>query len=286
VTASLTDGNCDRPIGFPIVRRPSDVDVRPVLVSIPHYGMSPVPGVDVTDYADPSYVSFPLGYTDRYASDIYGDCERFGATVLATPYSRLFVDVNRRRDDFDAEDGAIASQKGVVKTHTIYDDVVFAAPLKAETVENRLRQYYDPYHRALTSLLAESCRVHERVLLLDAHTASEKGLGRYDVVVSTSRGVTARDSVADAAQAIFEAAGYCTGRDVKGYSGGYIVRSYGRSKSAQIDAVQIEINTALLMTVSRKEMFERLNHGEHPPFDEAVARRLRRCVEKIICAYE
>lgn len=273
------------PPAFPIIRRPRGVDVRPVLVSIPHYGMSPIPGIGSADYVDPSYVSFPLGYTDRYAADIYGDCERLGATVLATPYSRLFVDVNRRRNDFYHADGEVASQKGVVRTHTIYDDVVFAAPLTLETVEKRLRQYYDPYHHSLEALVAETCRAHERVLLLDAHTASEKGLGIHDVVVSTARGATARDCAANAAQAVFEAAGFRTGRDVKGYSGGYIVRSYGRSKSEQIDALQIEINTALLLTVSRKEMFARLNRGEHPPINGSAARKLRGCVEQIIREY-
>ena len=271
---------------FPMVRRPLELASRPVLVSIPHYGTLPVPGVGASDYADPSYVSFPLGYTDRFAADIYGNLDGAGATVLATPYSRLFVDVNRARDDLSATDGVVASHKGVVRTHTIYDDVVFAQPLGIETVERRLRRFYDPYHHALETLLDELCSAHASVLLVDAHTASERGLGDREIVVGTARGNTARDHVAEQAADICRVAGFRTERDTKGYSGGHIVRSYGRSRTPQVDAVQIEINTALLMSVSRKEMFEYVNRGENPPLNESTADKLKACVNQFIREYD
>ena len=51
---------------------------------------------------------FPiLDYVDKYR------------LVVATPFSRMFVDVNRRRDDFEHLDGEVRSRRGVVRTHTM-----------------------------------------------------------------------------------------------------------------------------------------------------------------------
>jgi len=219
---------------------------------------------------------------DRFAAEIYGDAHRTGATVLATPYSRLFVDVNRRRDDYADNDGDVHSPRGVVRTHTVHEDALFAEPLSSNAVEERLSRYYDPYHRCLEGLLDELEEQHERVLLLDAHTASQKGLGDHEVVVGTSRGRTARESVTEVAMQLFQDAGFRTERDVSGYAGGHIVRTYGRTRSERIDALQIEINTSVLMTTTRQEIFESVTRGEAPAMHEEAAARLRHCVQTLI----
>ena len=54
----------------------------------------------------------------------------------------------------------------------MHDQALFAEPIRAHHVEQRLSRYYDPYHSRLEGLLQELKREHERVLLLDAHTAS------------------------------------------------------------------------------------------------------------------
>lgn len=270
--------------GFPIVKRPA-VPGRPVLVSIPHYGMETLPEIDPQHYARPEYASFPLGYVDRFAAEIYGDAHHTGATVLATPYSRLFVDVNRRRDDFHDGDEGVHCPRGVVRTHDVHDEALFADPLTTAVVENRLSRYYDPYHSCLQGLLEELTGDHEQVLLIDAHTAGQKGLGQHEVVVGTSRGRTAREPIARRATEIFSEAGFRTGRDVKGYSGGHIVRTYGRARRERVDAVQIEINTSVLMTTTRREIFRSLTRGEAPAMHEKAASRLKRCVQTLITEF-
>src|SRR6266403_1172247 len=101
---------------FPIVRRPAPTTRTPVLVSVPHYGTEPLPHITRDDYSEPWFETFAYGFADTFVGDLYGDLDAHGATILATPFSRIFVDVNRRRDDFEHHDGEVRSQRGVVRT--------------------------------------------------------------------------------------------------------------------------------------------------------------------------
>ena len=106
---------------FPIVRHPGP-DVRtPILVSVPHYGTLPLPHITRDDYAEPWFETFAYGFADTFVGDLYSNLHELGATVLATPFSRMFVDVNRRRDDFERHGGEVRSRRGVVRTHTMRD---------------------------------------------------------------------------------------------------------------------------------------------------------------------
>src|SRR5919109_2604884 len=141
--------------GFPIIKHPSPEAQAPILVSIPHYGTQPLPHITATDYTEPWFETFAYGFADTFVGDVYGDLHEHGATVLATPFSRIFVDVNRRRDDFEAADGHVRSRRGVVRTHTMRDVAIFAQPLPMADLEERLRTLYDPYYTTLDTLIAE-----------------------------------------------------------------------------------------------------------------------------------
>ena len=119
---------------FPIVRRPADGKRTPILVSVPHYGTQPLPDITRADYSEPWFETFAYGFADTFVGEIYSDLHEHGATVLATPFSRMFVDVNRRRDDFEHHDGAVRSRRGVVRTHTMRETPIFSRPLALEEI--------------------------------------------------------------------------------------------------------------------------------------------------------
>src|SRR5262249_144591 len=146
----------------------------PVLVSVPHYGTQSLPHVCRDDYSEPWFETFAYGYADTFASDLYGDLHEHGATVLATPFSRIFVDVNRRRDDFEHTDREVKARRGVVRTHTQRDAPIFARPLRLADLEERLQTLYDPYYRTLEHLLGRLRDAHGHALLLDGHTGSPR----------------------------------------------------------------------------------------------------------------
>jgi N-formylglutamate amidohydrolase len=271
--------------GFPIVRHPPQECRLPVLVSIPHFGTQRIAGVHDEHFADAKYRQFPRGYTDAFAREIYGDLNRVGATVLATPFSRLFVDVNRKRSDYEVTGDSVRSRRGVVRTHIVDDRPLFSEPLSIQAVEKRLAQYYDPYHRALERLVSQTLVRHGAGVLLDAHTGSEKGMREHQIIIGTRGGVTARPLLRETVGEVFERHGFEVHHDVPGYSGAHIVRRWGRSKVASLDAVQIEINSGMLMTVPRREYFARIDRGEPSAVNLAVLTRLRECLYDVVkCA--
>jgi N-formylglutamate amidohydrolase len=269
---------------FPIVRHPARGTRGPVLVSVPHYGTQPLPHITRDDYREPWFETFAYGFADTFVGDLYADLHEHGATVLATPFSRMFVDVNRRRDDFEHEGGEVRSRRGVVRTHTMRDAPIFARPLALDDLEARLAALYDPYYAALDRLLDGLYRAHGHALLLDGHTGSPRRMKDHQVIIGTRNGATCAPALAAAAAAIFTRHGFEVHRDVSGYTGGNIVATYGRPHTRRVHALQIEINASLLMTTSREEFIALVSSGGVPEKAEASIARVRRCLRELLAA--
>ena len=267
---------------FPIIRRAPKERRAPVVVSVPHFGIEPLPGVRAEHYREPGYDTFPRGYTDAFAAEVYGDLHHAGASLVATPYSRLFVDVNRSRDDFERHGDEIVSGRGVVRTHVRDDLPIFAQPLDPGEIERRLRRFYDPYHTALDMLVHEAAARFGTVVVLDAHTASPRRMGHHEVVIGSRRGETADPGLVAEVVERFRAHGLHAERDVPGYTGGYITRRFGRGSRDDSHAIQVEINAGLLMSTTIAEHRERLRLGRPPLPDPAAVERARRCLEDIV----
>lgn len=266
---------------FPIVRRPPLGTRTPVVVSVPHFGTAPLPRVTPDDYRDPVFATFAYGFADAFARDVYGDLHEAGATVLATPFSRMFVDVNRRRDDFEQRDGEVRSRRGVVRTHTMRDAPLFARPLTLTEVEARLSAFYDPYYATLEGLLDDVRSTHGDALLLDGHTGSPRRMKDHQVIIGTCRAATCAPALAATVSAVFRRHGFEVHDNVSGYTGGNIVAAFGRPQ-AHIHALQLEINAALLMTTSADEFIAQVRRGEIPPRNEANVARIRTCLSDVV----
>jgi N-formylglutamate deformylase len=269
---------------FPIVKCP-DADRRsPILVSIPHFGTQSLPGMAPGDYCEPWFETFAYGFADTFVGDLYADLHQYGATVLATPLSRIFVDVNRRRDDFEMQGDAIRSHRGVVRTHTIRDTPIFAKPLTVARLEARLKAYYDPYYATVERLLAEIHDTYGYALLIDGHTGSPRRMKDYEIIIGTRRGSTCDPALVEPIAAAFAQEGFEVHHNISGYTGGNLVVTYGHPASRRQHAVQLEINASLLMATSRQEFIAQVSRGEIPSKDEATIARLRACVQKAIRA--
>jgi N-formylglutamate deformylase len=268
--------------GFPIVRHPDPARRTPVLVSVPHYGTRPLPDVTREHYADARFETFAYGYADTFAADLYSDLHEHGATVVATPFSRMFVDVNRRRDDFEHRGGEVRSCRGVVRTHTIRDAPIFARPLGLAELEARLRALYDPYYATLGQLLAGIRGAYGFAMLLDGHTGSPRRMGDHQVILGTRRDATCAPEVAAAVAAIFTRHGFEVHDNVSGYTGGNIVATFGQPGAGRVHALQLEVNASLLMTTSREELVAHVSRGGIPDKAEANIARVRRCLQEVV----
>jgi N-formylglutamate amidohydrolase len=268
--------------GFPIVRYPAPAMRTPILVSVPHYGTQPLPHLTRADYGEPRFETFAYGFADTFASDLYGDLHEHGATVLATPFSRMFVDVNRRRDDFELHDGEVRSRRGVVRTHTMREVAIFARPLGPAELEERLRTLYDPYYATLDRLLGELQARYGYALLLDGHTGSPRRMQDHQVIIGTRHDATCDARLAGVVAEVFTRHGFEVHRNISGYTGGNIVATYGRPEVRPVHALQLEINASLLMTTSREEYIAHITRGGIPEKAEANIARIRACLREVL----
>ena len=269
---------------FPIVRHPSPGKGNPVLVSVPHYGTEPLPHITRDDYSEPWFETFAYGFADTFVGDLYGELHEHGATVLATPFSRMFVDVNRRRDDFEHHDGEVRSRRGVVRTHTMRDVPIFTRPLGLADVEERLQALYDPYYAALEHLLTQLRHAYGYAMLLDGHTGSPRRMKDHQVIIGTRHETTCAPELAATVAAIFTRRGFEVHENVSGYAGGNIVTTYGQPQSRRVHAIQLEINASLLMTTSREEFIAQVSRGGVPEKVEANIVRVRECLREVLAA--
>jgi N-formylglutamate amidohydrolase len=267
---------------FPIVRHPEPGTGSPVLVSVPHYGTQALPHITQADYGEPWFATFAYGFADTFASDLYGDLYQRGATVLATPFSRMFVDVNRRRDDFEQRDGEVRSRRGVVRTHTMREVPIFSRPLGLAELETRLQTLYDPYYATLDGLLGGLRDRYGYALLLDGHTGSPRRMKDHEVIIGTRHEATCAPALAAAVGAIFTRHGFEVHQNIAGYTGGNIVATFGQPGTRHVHALQLEINAALLMTTSRDEFIAHVSRGGIPEkADENIA-RVRHCLGEVL----
>ncbi|PYN80807.1 MAG: hypothetical protein DMD96_12080 [Candidatus Rokuibacteriota bacterium] len=269
---------------FPIVRQPVPDRRTPVLVSVPHYGTQPLPDITPDDYCEPWFETFAYGFADTFVGDLYGDLHEHGATVLATPFSRMFVDVNRRRDDYEHQDGEVHSRRGVVRTHTMRDVRIFSRPLALADLEARLQTLYDPYYSALEGLLTQLHDAYGYAMLLDGHTGSPRRMKDHQVIIGTRHETTcARELVATVA-AIFTRHGFEVHENVSGYAGGNIVATFGHPRTRRVHALQLEINASLLMMTSREEFIAHVSRGGIPEKAEENIARVRQCLREVLAA--
>ncbi|MEK7701779.1 MAG: N-formylglutamate amidohydrolase [candidate division NC10 bacterium] len=255
-----------------------------MLVSVPHYGTEPLPHITRDDYSEPWFETFAYGFADTFVGDLYADLDEHGATVLATPFSRMFVDVNRRRDDFEHHDGEVRSRRGVVRTHTMRDAPIFARPLGLADLEERLQALYDPYYSALEHLLTQLRHAYGYAILLDGHTGSPRRMKDHQVIIGTRQDATCAPQLSATIAAIFTRHGFEVHQNVSGYTGGNIVATYGQPQSRRVHAIQLEINASLLMTTSREEFIAQVSRGEIPEKAEENIARIRQCLREVVAA--
>ncbi|OGK93049.1 MAG: hypothetical protein A2X51_06710 [Candidatus Rokubacteria bacterium GWC2_70_24] len=269
---------------FPIVRHPVPGTRTPVLVSVPHYGTQPLPHITRDDYCEPWFETFAYGFADTFVGDLYSDLHEGGATVLATPFSRMFVDVNRRRDDFEHHDGEVRSRRGVVRTHTMRDAPIFARPLGLADLEERLQTLYDPYYSALEHLLTQLRHAYGYAILLDGHTGSPRRMKDHQVIIGTRHDGTCAPQLAATVATMFTRHGFEVHENVSGYAGGNIVATFGQPRTRCVHAIQLEINASLLMTTTREEFIAHVSRGGIPEKAEENIARVRQCLREVVAA--
>jgi N-formylglutamate deformylase len=216
----------------------------------------------------------PLPFTvlhdnvSMYVEDLYAAAPSLGATLLSCCFPNTFIDVNRSELDIDPDliDGqwpvplkptAIGKRGlGLLKTKSRYGEPLQEKKLTVAEVEERLKNYYRPYHVELKRIIDYlhgrfgflrqlSCHCMSAI---GAPTHGDPGQPRPDFCIGDVGGTTSSPEFVKLVVETLKGFGYSV-KVNDPYSGAELNTRYGDPKRG-IDSIMIEINKKLFMDIN------------------------------------
>lgn len=231
---------------------------------------------------------------DSFVDRIFAGVLKCGVPLLIAHFPRSYVDANRGPYELDADAFSdplppyadsttryVRLGLGSVATRAPDGGQLYRRKLRFTEVEQRLRAFYFPYHRALQELVADTHQRFGYCLLLDCHSMPSRRCQAdfhefepADFVLGDAHGQSCRPEIRDQMGQALAQMGYRWAVNHP-YAGGYTVRRYGHPING-IDALQIEILKSLYMDESElkpRPAMEHLSH-EMQGLVERIGRRL------------
>jgi len=214
----------------------------PLLISLPHDGSFIPDGISAR--MQPAARRSPD--TDWHVGRLYEPLAlQLGASVLTTHASRYVIDLNRPADGHALYPGQ--RETGLVSTIGFDGEALYldaCEPDSAE-VQQRVNEFWRPYHQALAQEIARLRDQHGRVVLWEGHSIRSHVPmlfdGRLpDFNLGTAGGASCAEPLQRKLQQRLEQQSRFS-VDVNGrFKGGYITRHYG-NPAAGVQAVQLEL---------------------------------------------
>jgi len=235
----------------------------PLILSMPHCGHGLAPGLEPRL----SDAGRARADTDWWIERLYGFYPELDASMVRSELSRLVIDLNRDPSGRSLYPGQ--NTTGLCATETFDGEAIYQVGGEPDDAEiaGRIRDYFDPYHRALSDLIARTAGRHGFALLFDCHSIRSVVPRLFDgTLPDFNIGTDSGKSCAPVFERIMtgavrrapEYSVVANGR----FTGGWITRHYG-NPAANVHAVQLELAQSTYML-------------EAPPwtYDEARAARL------------
>jgi N-formylglutamate deformylase len=255
-----------------VITRPQQCDM-PVVFASPHSG---------SDYPAEFLAATRLPKAslrrseDSFLDELVAGTPLHGATVIAAGFPRAFCDVNREAWELDpgmfsdtlpawvnTGSARVRSGLGTIARVVGGGEPIYAAKLRFADAEHRIRQYWQPYHDALSGLVENTLASAGRCLLVDCHSmpahACEGRRPAPDVVLGDAYGSACAPAVTRYMEQFFTSRGYQVRRNDP-YAGGFVTRHYGKP-ARHLHAIQIEFARGLYMdeeTLERRPGFAHL----------------------------
>lgn len=243
--------------------------LRPVEQSLPLVLSSPHSGRDYTpEFLEISRLD-PLALRrseDSFVDELFAGATALGAPLLHALFPRAFVDPNREAYELDPamfEDALpefantrsprVRGGLGTIARVVTNGAEIHRRKLRAAEALARIRDFYSPYHAALTKLIHDTRERFGKVVLIDCHSMpsiggpmdQDPGAPRVDMVLGDRHGTSCHPRITATVERVLQAMGYVVRRNAP-YAGGFITRNYGNPRVG-IHTLQIEINRALYM---------------------------------------
>lgn len=194
--------------------------------------------------------------------------------MLGARLSRYVIDLNRPPNDESLYPGQTTTS--LCPTETFRGEPLYrdgCAP-DAHERQQRVQQYWQPYHETLAAKIKRLRGLHANVLLWEAHSIASV-LPRLfddklpDLNIGTQDGRTAHASIQAQVERAAKASDFTWVANER-FKGGYITRQYGAPQDG-VHAVQLEMCQSTYM-------------NESPPFDyvDARAKQIEPVVREMI----
>jgi N-formylglutamate deformylase len=212
----------------------------PLVVSFPHSG------TDIPEDIETRLTSAWLARkdADHWIDVVHDFAHEMGATTVRTSMSRTVIDVNRDPTGESLYPGQATT--ALCPLETFDGERLYKAGEEPTTEEiaRRRREYFDPYHAALSAELERLRAAHGSVVLYDAHSIRsrvprlfEGELPQFNI--GTNNGASC-DAALTAAVGKICAASTFTHVTNGRFRGGWITRHYGKPRQG-VHALQMEL---------------------------------------------
>ncbi len=222
----------------------------PLLISMPHVGTA-IPS-DIAQNME--QVAQVKADTDWHLTLLYNMAEKLGASVISAEYSRYVIDLNRPREDSNLYPGQDTT--GLCPVDTFAKQPLYKPDCEptAPQIEQRIQQYWQPYHSRLQHELQRIRDKHGIAVLWDAHSIASHVPRffngklpdlNFGTVDQKSCALDLQDGLQEVISSSKNAARYThvfNGR----FKGGYITRNYGQPDH-NVHAVQLEMAQCVYM---------------------------------------
>ena len=182
---------------------------------------------------------------DAFVDQLFECAPQFGAPFIKAGAPRAYVDLNRAPDELDPaliegvrrkmHNPRVASGLGVIPRVVANGRAIYRGKMPLSEAQDRIKQYWHPYHNRLHALLDTAHARHGQAVLIDCHSmpheamdgVARAGMRRPDVVLGDRFGAAASGDVVDRIEAAFTDAGFTVTRNAP-FAGAYITQAYGK----------------------------------------------------------
>jgi N-formylglutamate deformylase len=234
----------------------------PLLISLPHDG-SFIPDA-IAARMHPAARRSPD--TDWHVGRLYEPlAHALGASLLKPLASRYVIDLNRPADGHALYPGQ--RETGLVSTIGFDGEPLYLDGDTPDGVEvhQRINDFWQPYHQAISKELADLCAEHGRAVLWEGHSIRSRVPMLFegqlpDFNLGTASGTSCGVGLQARLQAALQSQSHFSFAVNGRFKGGYITRHYGNPE-AGVQAVQLELSQLNYMDEETFEYHEEKAHA-------------------------
>ena len=212
----------------------------PLIVSFPHTG------TEIPAELESALISQWRARKDAdyWVDVLYDFAHAMGATTIRTSLSRTVIDVNRDPSGVSLYPGQTTT--GLCPLETFDGESLYkpgAEPDAAE-IERRKREYFQPYHTHLATVIETLRAKHGCVVVYDAHSIRSRVARLFEgelpqFNIGTNNGVSCDAALTEAVEKICGTSTYTSVTNGR-FRGGWITRHYGKPGNG-VHAIQMEL---------------------------------------------